>query len=178
MRRLLLLGLAIIAPGCADGAIEAAVREGRIVRVQLDDAFSIAEREEIRAGVHYWNAVDARLRLDDEAPEAELAEAPRLYFERSAAPASSTGAVGQCWRTQSNRIVLFMGGALSEDPPISATVMAAHEAGHAMGIWHIDDLAVMNASPYWLSKLSTADVLAFELFYGSRYYTSPSTTAR
>jgi hypothetical protein len=146
---------AICLGGCSSGsAPDELWGDGRLVRV-ITSNLNEEQREEARVGVHFWDTVGARLRMDDEEPGPASATLQITNTKLGGLAGESCAACP---------IVVDL-DALANLPVAYAISAVAHEAGHALGLGHVNGEAIMRAWLYPGTALTAADVQAFETVY-------------
>ena len=158
--------------------------DGRLVLVRVDTSVASTKVQVVRAdgslattalgpyatlGVHYWDAVGARLRTADERAVDESAAGELHIVADSALDRALDGAPA---------FYSEIDGAVHVDldqlrargdtyyPEVELAGLFAHEAGHALGLEHEAACTGVMAQRCWLPALTAVDVAQFEVHSG------------
>ncbi len=153
--------------------------DGRLVRVTVDAAVASTKVQVVHAdgtlattmlgpyatcGVHYWDAVGARLRTADELAAGDTVAAELRIVADSALDHALDGAPA---------FYSEIDGAVYVDldqlrargdtyyPEVEFAGLFAHEAGHALGLVHEPECTGVMAPGCWLPALTAVDVAQF-----------------
>lgn len=170
MKTLLLLTLACV--GCGPQI----PGDGHLVIFDIDNAFSRtptitdtigtphSELEALRMGIHLWNPLGANFKLADEVSPTDNSAPFAVHFgvHRDSATIAASGV---CWpglgylTIYADHIESDVGNAYN-----FLVTTTAHEVGHALGLQHVGEEAVMNPADFD-NQLTGSDTAQFHALW-------------